>query len=124
LDIVVANYTVSTVSVLLAQVDGTFSSGGTSYAVGTNPEWIVTADFNRDGLADVATANAGSRSVTVLLGQTNGTLGTAVHYTVSGIPYTLAAGTLDGDLLPDLAVVSGDVANGGDVITTLLNTCQ
>ena len=41
---------------------------GSSYSVGTEPQAIVAADFNNDGRLDLATANSGGNSVSVLLG--------------------------------------------------------
>jgi hypothetical protein len=38
------------------------------YDVGVNPRAIAVADFNRDGHPDVAVANAGDDTVTVLFG--------------------------------------------------------
>ena len=48
-------------------------SPATSFPVGTNPQAVVTADFNNDGHLDLATANAGDNSVSVLLGNADGT---------------------------------------------------
>jgi hypothetical protein len=53
--------------VFLGAGNGTFSSA-ISYATGTQPSSAVIADFNGDGRSDVATANAGSNNITVLLG--------------------------------------------------------
>lgn len=53
-----------------------FSAGNTlnhglgkrkDYAVGLKPSGIASADFNRDGLPDLVTANYGGQSVSVLL---------------------------------------------------------
>ncbi len=46
-----------------------------SYAVGIDPESVVTADFNNDGHLDVATANAGANTFSVLLGNADARLG-------------------------------------------------
>jgi subtilisin-like proprotein convertase family protein len=40
---------------------------GTDFTVGDFPSGVVSADFNNDGLNDVASANAGSNNVSVLL---------------------------------------------------------
>jgi len=39
----------------------------TTYAVGTTPLGIAVSDINKDGNFDVAVANLGSNSVSVLL---------------------------------------------------------
>ena len=43
-------------------------SPAVSYPVGANPQAVVTADFNGDGRLDLAVANSGSSTVSVLLG--------------------------------------------------------
>src|SRR5215204_2130442 len=53
-------------------------SPATSFPVGTNPQAVVTADFNNDGHLDLATADPGSHSVSVLLGDGGGGFGAAI----------------------------------------------
>src|SRR5262249_38953607 len=60
--------------------DGTFGPK-TSYGVGTYPESIALADFDRDGRLDIAVTNYYSNSVSVFLNRT----------TVSVAPATLPA---------------------------------
>src|SRR4051812_31412464 len=47
-------------------------SPATSFPVGPNPQAVVTADFNNDGRLDLATANPGANTVSVLLGDGRG----------------------------------------------------
>ena len=49
-----------------------------SFPVGTNPQAVVTADFNNDGRLDLAAANPGSHSVSVLLGDGAGGFGAVI----------------------------------------------
>jgi hypothetical protein len=44
----------------------------TDFAVGNTPVGIVAQDFNNDGLKDLATANEGDSTITILLNQGNG----------------------------------------------------
>jgi hypothetical protein len=55
-----------TVSELLGSGNGTLTYAGTN-AVGSSPSAIAVGDFNGDGRPDVATADAGSNTVSVLL---------------------------------------------------------
>jgi len=48
-------------------------SPAASYSVGMNPQDVVTGYFNDDGQLDVVTANPGSNTVSVLLGNPDGT---------------------------------------------------
>src|SRR5690348_5722251 len=64
-------------------------------AIGTNPQTIVTGDFNRDGNPDFAVAdyNGGSAgSVSVILGNGDGTFQPKKDYAVGEGPDALAAG--------------------------------
>ena len=56
---------------------------------------VVLADFNGDGNLDVAVANGGSNTVSVLMGNGDGTLGTATNYSVGSNPVALAVGDLE-----------------------------
>ena len=44
-----------------------------NYPVDTEPLAVVAADFNNDGRVDLATANSGNNTISVLLGNANGT---------------------------------------------------
>src|SRR5438132_995870 len=72
-------------------------------AVGTTPESLAAGDFNGDGRQDLAVANAGSNTVTVLLGTGNGTFtqATGSPITVGTTPESVALGDLNGDGKPD-----------------------
>jgi hypothetical protein len=100
------------VSVFFGDGDGTFRAGGTYYP-GYEPTAVVVADFNGDGIPDLAVANSnafnrGSPSVSVLLGQGDGTFRQLADYDVGPHPISLAVGDFNGDGRPDLAVVATD----------------
>ena len=59
LDLAVANYAASTVTVCLGSGTGTFGAGVT-YSVGLHPNGIAAGDINHDGLPDLVTAGSGS----------------------------------------------------------------
>jgi adhesin/invasin len=112
LDLVVANSSNNSVSVLPGQGDGTFLGAVTTQATGATPEFrdprgLAVGDFNEDGKLDVATGNFLGASITLLFGAGTGT--TVVPFTIS--PTTFAAGTgltslmgadLDGDGRQDI----------------------
>jgi hypothetical protein len=70
LDLAVANYGDGTITLLLGNGDGTFTqTAGSPYAVGQYPYQLAAADFNGDGKLDLATANLGDYTVSILLQQ-------------------------------------------------------
>ena len=78
-----------------------------SYPAGTNPQEIVTADFNNDGRLDLATCNTGSSSVSVLLGNGNGTFQAPQTSTAGDNPVSIAVGDFNGDGKLDLTAANG-----------------
>src|SRR5262245_5474881 len=78
-----------------------------SYPAGTNPQEIVTADFNNDGRLDLATCNTGSSSVSVLLGNGNGTFQSPKTAAAGDNPVSIAVGDFNGDGKLDLTAANG-----------------
>src|SRR5260370_37695184 len=63
-----------------------------SYSVGTAPGSIVTADFNGDGKADLATMDIISFTVTVLMGNGDGTFRALSSYASPCQPVHMTVG--------------------------------
>jgi len=80
--------------------------GAAVYPVTQTPVAALTADFNRDGHLDIATADSVGNNVSVLLGNANGTFGVSTQY-ASGPCTAIASGDFNGDGNPDLAAVAG-----------------
>jgi len=76
-----------------------------NYAVGTHPVAVSVGDFNSDGKLDLAVANFGSKSVSVLLGKGDGTFQARQDFEVGVAPWSLVATDIDGDGQTDLVVV-------------------
>jgi hypothetical protein len=76
-----------------------------TYTVGSSPYGAITSDFNRDGRTDLAVNNSGDTTVSVLLGNGDGTFQPAVAYFVGDTPNFIAAGDLNRDTFTDLVVV-------------------
>lgn len=74
-----------------------------SYPVGDAPVAVLRADFNADGLLDLATANATSSTVSVLLGLGDGYFRPANNFATGRGTNSLAAADFDADCLLDLA---------------------
>ena len=84
--------------------------------VGSNPAAVATGDFNQDGKPDLAVANWGANSVTVLLGDGAGGFTAASSPAVGSNPAAVAVGDFNGDGKPDLAVAS---YNAGQIVVLL-----
>src|SRR5439155_17019628 len=83
-----------------------------SFDTGTGPFSLAIGDLNRDGKPDLATANYGiypdyGNTVSVLLGNGDGTFGPRTDYGTGSAPASVAIGDLNGDGKPDLAVSNG-----------------
>jgi hypothetical protein len=131
-DLAVADFNLGQVEIWLGIGDGTFRPGA-RYAVGTGPGSLVAADFNGDGILDLAVANSGERdlddffergaaagqpgTVSVLLGDRDGTFRAAGTITVGSTPKSLAVADFNGDGRPDLAVADF----GDDAVLVLLS---
>ncbi|HUB83279.1 MAG TPA: FG-GAP-like repeat-containing protein [Bryobacteraceae bacterium] len=103
-DLVVANQSAGTVSILLGHGDGTFDAPAW-YSTGAGVAAVVIGDFNRDGFSDLAVGTAAG--VSILLGNGDGTFQAAVSYPAgSGGASSLAIADFNGDGIADLAVGS------------------
>lgn len=86
------------------------------FPTGSQPSAVVAADFNGDGAADLAVANAGDNTVSILLNNGSGSFSTGEVIQVPPSPVALVAGDFNGDGKEDLAVVS----QASKVVTILL----
>jgi uncharacterized repeat protein (TIGR02543 family) len=110
------------VTVLLANADGSMRSGASYQVPALAPIAIVAADFDGNGKADLLVADAYSETLTLLSGNGDGTF--QVKSPLAGnklysVPVYMAAGDLNNDGKPDLAVLNSDgtvtvLINGGD----------
>jgi hypothetical protein len=109
-----------TVSILLGNGDGTFQQR-IDFPAGDYPNTVVSGDWNGDGVPDLAVSNDlggyAQDTVTILLGQGDGTFSAPESYDVGQRPGDLAVGDFDGDGSPDL--VTADYFGG--TVTVLLN---
>jgi WD40 repeat protein len=77
---------------------------------------VATGDFNGDGKLDFAAVSTASNSVTVFLGNGDGTFNQQTPITVGSSPAALAIGDFNGDGKLDLAVVN----KGSNTVSILL----
>src|SRR5439155_123401 len=85
-----------------------------NFDAGADPVFVAVADFDRDGIADLAVANGTRNTLSVLLGKGDGSFRSAVDYPAGDLPVSLAVGDFNRDGFPDLVVannlVSGTVS--------------
>jgi hypothetical protein len=84
--------------------------------VGQGPAHLLTADLNRDGEADIVSANAKNSTLSILYGKGDGTFQSPLDIPVPIEPTFLAVADLNKDKLPDLVVNS----RGANTFVTLL----
>jgi len=140
-DLAVVNAGDNTIAVLIGLGTGAFqgpnilcgidtSPSATECGIGTVPSAVGIADFNGDGIPDLAVANAGNNTISVLIGLGAGKfqaptilcgIDTSPGATDCGAgtsPSALAIGDLNRDGKPDLAVANA----GNNTISIFLGT--
>jgi hypothetical protein len=91
-----------------------------SFGVGLMPASLAVGDFNGDGTLDLAVTNAGSNTVSILLGNGDGSFRAAADYAVGSYPTSLVAADFNGDGISDLAIVHGTGAGIPQAVRILL----
>jgi YD repeat-containing protein len=76
------------------------------YKTGNSPQQIVTADLNQDGFLDLVSANSSNTSVSVLLGEEQGTFSAPTNVAIGSNPKSIAVGDVNGDGRVDLVMTN------------------
>ncbi|WP_413200787.1 FG-GAP-like repeat-containing protein [Nostoc piscinale] len=109
-------------SVFLGNGSGSFSSYRSfnldSY-LGNDDNYaedVTFGDFNKDGVLDLVAPNGDANTISVYLGNSSGSFGTATTYTVGSYADAVAVGDFNGDGIQDLVSVNYD----DDTVSVLL----
>jgi hypothetical protein len=91
-----------------------------AYTTGNFPFSVAAADFNGDGVLDLAVSNNHDTTVSILLGKGDGTFQPKVDFPATNLsfggPTAIATGDFNGDGIVDLAVANG----GANQVSILL----
>lgn len=98
-----ANVDGLSLQVLIGNGDGTFKSPVT-YAVGSNPVFVMQRDLNSDGKRDLVVVNQDSDNISVLLGNGDGTFGAQRTLSAGTSPTWAVSGDFNRDGKVDVAV--------------------
>jgi hypothetical protein len=98
-DIAATNPIAGTVNILLGKGDGTFQAAAAFNAVPLNGQAtnLAVGDFNKDGKLDVITSISNSSTVSLLLGNGDGTLSAPLLLAANQAPGQLAVTDFNGD---------------------------
>jgi FG-GAP-like repeat/RTX calcium-binding nonapeptide repeat (4 copies) len=117
-DIVVTNKGSYSVGVLMGNGNGTFQQEVT-YAVGNQPAALAVADLLNDGTLDLVVTNSSfdeeTGTVSVLIGNGDGTFQPQLVYDVGSYPKGVAVGDFYGDGTAEIVVAN----TGGDTLTII-----
>lgn len=92
-----------------------------SFGAGVGPAAVAAGDLNGDGRLDVVVTNLRATTVSVLLGNGDGTFQAHADFPTGAFPNSVAIGDLDGDGKPDLAVANFGLGVGNTVSVLLGN---
>jgi len=112
-DLATVNSGSNTVSILINKGDGTFRPQ-LEFATGPGPVGLAAVDWNKDGKMDLVVVNSGAdadHSVSILLGNGDGTF--QPHQDIAGAPSanSIAVGDFNHDGNPDIATSSNNPVN-------------
>jgi len=84
----------------------TVAMNGSALAVGMNPRGISVSDFDGNGKPDIAVVNRASNTVSIQLGNGDGTFAAAAPYATGVDPIAIAVGDFNGDGKLDLVTAN------------------
>ncbi|MES2138923.1 MAG: FG-GAP-like repeat-containing protein [Bacteroidota bacterium] len=78
----------------------------TNFQIGSNPNSGLSADFNGDGHADLATVHSNDSTVAIYLGDGSGNFGSATNFSADMFTNSITSADFNGDTYVDLATAN------------------
>jgi hypothetical protein len=116
MDIAVANTFDDNIGIFFGYGNGTFTAQTTySTGFGSQPYYVITADFNNDNIYDIAATNFGTSEIVILYGDGSGSFELARNYSTGfgSEPYGITTADFDNNKQLEIVVAlwgTGDVA--------------
>jgi hypothetical protein len=108
----VSNLASNVVYLPVVPLTSTYTAVPLNATVGSAPLNLTGADFNGDGNLDLAVSNVADNTISILLGNGDGTFQPQTTLSTLAQPFNIAVGDINGDGIPDL-VVGNDAGSGG-----------
>jgi len=124
-DLAVTNQADNSISIFTGNGNGTFVTPATilQLPAGYEPAGMTAVDLNGDGNIDLVVADEGNNSVSVFLGNGDGTFQPRTDYATGNSPVYVAAADFNEDGILDLATANNGAPttnNSGDSVSILL----
>jgi hypothetical protein len=125
-DVAISNQNDNTISIFHVDSGGAFTSATpllVQLPTGYKPAGLASGTFTNSGHTDLVVADEGNNSISVFLGNGDGTFQRRTDYATGNAPVFVATGDFNGDGITDLAIADNGAAtnnNTGDSVTVLL----
>jgi hypothetical protein len=124
-DLAVESWAENALLVAHGSGDGRFASETLRVPAGRMPyQKLRAADLDNDGVGDLVATNTDGSSVSVACSQRGSALGPTKEIAIAPFPFAVAAGDVNGDRIPDLAVAHrwGAVDPNRDHVSVLIGS--